>query len=78
MKNFLIPGIFFLVLMALPSCKKERCLKCTTEVNGIATDQPELCDTDKDLLDAKEAEYEALVADFVNDGWDASISCTRQ
>lgn len=66
------------IVFFLSACNREECLKCTTIVSGVSTDQPEICDTDKDVLNAKEEEYKALVADFVNDGWEASVNCVRQ
>lgn len=53
-------------------------MKCTTTINSSSTQHPELCDKDKDVLNAQEEEYRALVEDFANDGWDVTVECIRQ
>lgn len=78
MKKIICLSALVAGLLFLSACKKEECLKCTTTISGIATDQPEICDKEEEVLDAKEEEYRALVAAFANDGWETSITCTRQ
>ncbi len=79
MKKYLLWSFCFVALLAfLPACKKERCLKCTTTVSGVDQVQPEVCDTDQDVLDAEEEKLQNLVNDFVEMGWEASIDCSRQ
>ncbi len=69
---------FIALVLALSACKKERCLKCTTTVSGVSTEQDEICDTDKDVLDAEQEKFELLIGDFVEMGWEATVNCVRQ
>ncbi|MEL6638622.1 MAG: hypothetical protein AAFW73_16805 [Bacteroidota bacterium] len=78
MKNYFLGGFFWMItLTALPACKKERCLQCTTVVSGIKEMRPEICDTDSEVLDAEQEKLQDLVDDFVKMGWSASVSCER-